>query len=176
MSAEKAEYRGPDLSQGIELSEIPEGGMLLGHVGNEQVLLARRGEELFAIDALCTHYGGPLDHGIVVGETVRCPWHHACFSLRTGQALRAPALDPVSCWRVEIEFDPARQFARSLICFQNDINGYPCNNIFPCLTIHLKNSPIIITIFYFFLRRSLISESNCTSALGTTQFYQKRCQ
>ena len=64
-------------------------------------MVTRRADELFAISAHCTHYGGPLAKGLLVGDTVRCPWHHACFSLRTGEALRAPALDPISCWRVE---------------------------------------------------------------------------
>jgi NADPH-dependent 2,4-dienoyl-CoA reductase/sulfur reductase-like enzyme/nitrite reductase/ring-hydroxylating ferredoxin subunit len=109
MSEEKAQRHGPDLIQGVELSTIPDGAMLLGHVGDEPVLLARRGDELFAIGAFCTHYGAPLDQGLLVGETVRCLWHHACFSLRTGQVLRAPAPDPVSRRRVEIVFDPLRQ-------------------------------------------------------------------
>jgi NADPH-dependent 2,4-dienoyl-CoA reductase/sulfur reductase-like enzyme/nitrite reductase/ring-hydroxylating ferredoxin subunit len=74
--------------------------MLLGHAQGKAVLVARRGAELFALSATCTHYSGPLGEGLVVGETVRCPWHHACFSLRTGEALRAPALNPVACWEV----------------------------------------------------------------------------
>lgn len=92
---------GPDLAKGVALAEIAEGGMLLGHVHGEPVLLARRGDELFAIGAMCSHYGGPLAEGLVVGDTVRCPWHHAGFSLRTGEAVRAPGLDPATCWRVE---------------------------------------------------------------------------
>src|SRR5262249_5244056 len=69
--------------------------------GEETILLARRGNEFFAISATCTHYGGPLAEGLMVEDTVRCPWHHACFSLRTGEALRAPALTPVACWSTE---------------------------------------------------------------------------
>jgi NADPH-dependent 2,4-dienoyl-CoA reductase/sulfur reductase-like enzyme/nitrite reductase/ring-hydroxylating ferredoxin subunit len=75
--------------------------MIGGHVGDDAVLLARRGDELFAIGSTCSHYGGPLAEGLIVGETVRCPWHHACFSLRTGEALAAPAFNPMPCWRVE---------------------------------------------------------------------------
>jgi NADPH-dependent 2,4-dienoyl-CoA reductase/sulfur reductase-like enzyme/nitrite reductase/ring-hydroxylating ferredoxin subunit len=76
--------------------------MLIGHANGEPVLVARRGHELFAIGAFCTHYGASLGDGLLVDDTVRCPWHHACFSLRTGEALCAPALDPVACWRVEL--------------------------------------------------------------------------
>jgi apoptosis-inducing factor 3 len=82
---------------------LADGAMLVGHVEGEPVLIARRGEELFAIGATCTHYGGPLAEGLMVGERVRCPWHHACFSLRTGEAEAAPALAPLARWRVERE-------------------------------------------------------------------------
>src|SRR6187200_1187994 len=92
-----------DLSKGVSAAGLDDGGMLLGHVGDKDVVLVRSGSELFAVGARCTHYRGPLAEGLIVGDTVRCPWHHACFSLRTGEALRAPALDPIACWRVERE-------------------------------------------------------------------------
>lgn len=91
----------PDLKGGVSLAGLADGGMVLGRADAEDVILARRGDELFAVGAHCTHYHGPLADGLVVGDTLRCPWHHACFSLRTGEALRAPALDPIACWRVE---------------------------------------------------------------------------
>ena len=95
----------PDLKNGVPFNSISDGGKLLGTVDGEEVLLVRRGMEFFAVGAHCTHYHGPLADGLVVGDEVRCPWHHACFSLRTGEAVRAPALDPVQCWRVEQEGD-----------------------------------------------------------------------
>src|SRR5437868_2825420 len=99
--SEERKPAGPDLGQGVALADIVDGGMLLGHAGGEAVLLARRGRELFAVGAECTHYHGPLAEGIMVEDTVRCPWHHACFSLRTGEAVAAPALTATTCWRVE---------------------------------------------------------------------------
>jgi NADPH-dependent 2,4-dienoyl-CoA reductase/sulfur reductase-like enzyme/nitrite reductase/ring-hydroxylating ferredoxin subunit len=102
MSSADTSVTGPDLTQGVRAAELGEGKMLLGHVGEDAVLLARSGGEFFAIGASCTHYSGPLAEGLIVGDTVRCPWHHACFSLRTGEALRAPALSPVTCWAVEL--------------------------------------------------------------------------
>jgi NADPH-dependent 2,4-dienoyl-CoA reductase/sulfur reductase-like enzyme/nitrite reductase/ring-hydroxylating ferredoxin subunit len=101
MSAEQSNPTGPDLAKGIPLDDLSDGGMLGGHVGQEPVLLARCGNEFFAIGSTCSHYGGPLAEGLVVDDTVRCPWHHACFSLRTGEAIGAPAFNPMSCWRVE---------------------------------------------------------------------------
>jgi NADPH-dependent 2,4-dienoyl-CoA reductase/sulfur reductase-like enzyme/nitrite reductase/ring-hydroxylating ferredoxin subunit len=92
---------GPDLAPGVALADLPDGGKLLGHLGDEQVLLLRRGAEVFAIGASCTHYSGPLAEGLVVGGMIRCPWHHAGFDVRTGEALRAPALSPLPCWSVE---------------------------------------------------------------------------
>src|SRR5258708_26899393 len=100
MAGEQARPSGPDLTLGIELSEFT-GETLLGHVGEEDVLLVRSGSGVFAIDAHCSHYHGPLAEGLVVGESIRCPWHHACFDLRTGEAERPPALNPLAVWQVE---------------------------------------------------------------------------
>jgi len=101
MGTSHTDPSGPDLARGISANDLSDGQMLVGHVGGEAVLLARRGEEFLAISATCSHYNGPLAEGVMVGDTVRCPWHHACFSLRTGEALRAPALSSVACWSVE---------------------------------------------------------------------------
>src|SRR6266481_3066227 len=101
MGGANTELSGPNFGTGVSIADVPDGAPVLGHANGEAVLVVRKGEETFAIGATCTHYGGPLAEGLLVEDTLRCPWHHACFSLRTGEALRPPALNPVVCWRVE---------------------------------------------------------------------------
>ena len=105
MGGSTAGPEGHDLSAGMPLAAVSEGGMVRGHVGAEPVLLSSLGSQITAVGGACTHYGAPLADGIVVGETVRCPWHHACFSLRTGEALAAPAFAPLERWKVDVEGD-----------------------------------------------------------------------
>jgi nitrite reductase/ring-hydroxylating ferredoxin subunit len=100
MGTEQSTPAGPDLALGIPTSDLQD-GHVAGHVGDDAVLVARCGSEFFAIGGTCSHYGGPLAEGLMVDDTVRCPWHHAFFSLRTGEALHPPALSPVACWAVE---------------------------------------------------------------------------
>ena len=97
---EAAPLTGPDLALGVEGSLLPPGGSLLGHADGEAVLLVRRGAHVYAVGATCTHYGSALAGGAIGDTTVRCPWHHATFDLRTGEALGAPALRPLPCWAV----------------------------------------------------------------------------
>ena len=116
----------PDLKSGVSLDRLADGGMVVGRVDAEDVILARRGDELFAVGAHCTHYHAPLADGLIAGDTLRCPWHHACFSLRTGEALRAPALDPIACWRVERVGNTA--FVREKIPAPDPGNARPHKN------------------------------------------------
>jgi NADPH-dependent 2,4-dienoyl-CoA reductase/sulfur reductase-like enzyme/nitrite reductase/ring-hydroxylating ferredoxin subunit len=109
MADAHASPSGPDLAQGVSTQDFS-GEMLLGHVGDQDVLLVRSGDEIFAIDAACSHYHAPLAEGLVVDGGIRCPWHHACFDLRTGEATRPPALTPIAVWRVEQ--DGGRIFVR----------------------------------------------------------------
>jgi nitrite reductase/ring-hydroxylating ferredoxin subunit len=100
MVHEQTPPSGPDLTQGVTLAEFLD-GKLAGYVGDQEVLLVDNGTEIFAVAARCSHYHGPLAEGLVVGDSIRCPWHHACFDLRSGEAVRAPAIDSLACWRVE---------------------------------------------------------------------------
>lgn len=92
---------GPDLEHGVASEDVREGTPLAGRVGDDGVLLTRIDGRCYAVGASCTHYGGPLADGLVVGHQVRCPWHHAAFDLRTGAAERPPALAPLPCFTVE---------------------------------------------------------------------------
>src|SRR3989475_7883536 len=94
------ELKGPDLAAGVDASGLKDGEPLLGHASGEAIVLVRRAGGICAVGAICSHYGGPLAEGIVEGETIRCPWHHSRFDLRTGAPTR-PGRDPIPCYRVE---------------------------------------------------------------------------
>ena len=100
MAQHQAKLSGPDLTQGIALDELADGGKLLGHAADEQVLLVRRGTELFAVGAQCTHYHAPLVDGLVVDDTdaVRKALAHAGI-----QPLPGPFLDFLDPWGNRIE-------------------------------------------------------------------------
>src|SRR5262249_4415577 len=94
------ELKGPDLSAGVDAKELKENEPLLGHANGESIVLVRRAGEVCAVGATCTHYGGPLAEGIVEGDTIRCPWHHAQYDLRSGAPTR-PGRDAIPCYRVQ---------------------------------------------------------------------------
>jgi apoptosis-inducing factor 3 len=99
---EQAAPSGPDLEKGIAETEVRDGTPLLGHVGDEAVVLVRDAGTVHAVGATCTHYSGPLAEGRVFGGKIHCPWHHACFDLATGRA-HGPAIAPIACWDVVLE-------------------------------------------------------------------------
>jgi len=103
MSDDSDELSGPDLTKGVEVSSVSPGQLLAGHAFGEPVLLAHVEPNWFAVGGKCTHYGAPLDQGVLVSETIRCPWHHACFSLHNGAASCAPALNDLPSYDVAIE-------------------------------------------------------------------------
>ncbi len=103
MTEHSDELTGPDLTEGLEVSSIRAGQLIAGHAFGEPVLLVHVEPNWFAVGGKCTHYGAPLDQGVLVSETIRCPWHHACFELHNGAASCAPALNDLPSYDVAVE-------------------------------------------------------------------------
>jgi NADPH-dependent 2,4-dienoyl-CoA reductase/sulfur reductase-like enzyme/nitrite reductase/ring-hydroxylating ferredoxin subunit len=101
MSDQKAELEGPDFGAGVSPGSLKEGEPNLGHFNGEAVVVVRSGDAIHAVGATCTHYSGPLADGLVDGDTIHCPWHHACFDLKSGAAIGGPALNDLPCYDVE---------------------------------------------------------------------------
>lgn len=125
MAAAASDTTGPDLAAGVPLADVPSSGVLAGHVAGEPVLVCRVEGGLSAVSGACTHYGGALAEGLVVGDTVRCPLHHACFSLKTGEALAAPAFDPLARWPVEVRDGLVRVGPEKLVAAAPDETATP---------------------------------------------------
>jgi NADPH-dependent 2,4-dienoyl-CoA reductase/sulfur reductase-like enzyme/nitrite reductase/ring-hydroxylating ferredoxin subunit len=102
------ELTGPDLTKGIAISGVRDGQLIAGHAFGEPVVLVHVEPNWFAVGGKCTHYGAPLGQGVLVSETLRCPWHHACFELRNGAASHAPALTDLASYDVAVENNVVR--------------------------------------------------------------------
>jgi NAD(P)-dependent dehydrogenase (short-subunit alcohol dehydrogenase family)/NADPH-dependent 2,4-dienoyl-CoA reductase/sulfur reductase-like enzyme/nitrite reductase/ring-hydroxylating ferredoxin subunit len=89
-----------DFGSGLAAAECPEGSTVAGRLGDQTVLLTRRDGVLGAIGGTCTHLGAPLHKGACVDGQIRCPLHHARFDARTGEAIGAPAFDPLPRYEV----------------------------------------------------------------------------
>ncbi|KGL93409.1 Apoptosis-inducing factor 3, partial [Charadrius vociferus] len=67
------------------------------------VLLVRNRKEFSALGSKCPHYGAPLSKGVLKGERLRCPWHGACFNIKTGDIEEYPSLDCLPCFKVTVK-------------------------------------------------------------------------
>lgn len=94
---------GPDLAEeGLPFGQLDAEIPSVGHFDGKPVVVVRTGDGLRAVGGSCTHYGGPLGDGIRVDGEIRCPWHHAAFDLVTGEAVGAPALNPIRIYDIEV--------------------------------------------------------------------------
>ena len=118
---------GPELTQGVPFADIPDGGILVGQAAGEPVLLVRRGNDVWAVAAACGHWGAPLADGIVVDCQIRCPWHHAWFDCRTGEAVGPPSPRDITTWEVSRDGDRVRVGAKRKPVAPRESRGGPAS-------------------------------------------------
>ena len=87
----------------LSFSQLPAGHLHQVKVGKYDVLLANVGGEVYAVESKCSHYQLPLEKGALCEHRLRCPFHHACFDVRTGEQLEAPGMDGLARFSVRIE-------------------------------------------------------------------------
>jgi len=81
------------------------GQMKTVEVGDKKILISKVNGGFYATGATCTHYGAPLDRGVLHGDKIVCPWHHASFNARTGEIEEPPAHDCLETFKLEFEGD-----------------------------------------------------------------------
>jgi 3-phenylpropionate/trans-cinnamate dioxygenase ferredoxin component len=72
-------------------------------LGDEEILLVRKGESVYALAYLCSHQDMEMEGGHCEDDGWVCPHHGARFSLETGEALSMPAIEPVKRFDVKVE-------------------------------------------------------------------------
>jgi 3-phenylpropionate/trans-cinnamate dioxygenase ferredoxin subunit len=95
----------PEFIKVAKMSELADGAAACVEAGGKRIALFNVGGEICAIEDTCTHAGGPLSEGTVVGDEVECPWHGARFKLKTGEAVSPPAPQGVARFNVRVSGD-----------------------------------------------------------------------
>eukprot|EP01119_Soliformovum_irregulare_P024148 TRINITY_DN858_c0_g1_i1.p1 TRINITY_DN858_c0_g1~~TRINITY_DN858_c0_g1_i1.p1 ORF type:complete len:536 (-),score=170.22 TRINITY_DN858_c0_g1_i1:40-1647(-) len=91
-----------------QASDIKEGELREVELGEGKVLLVKKDGEIHAIGNKCSHYGAPMKKGAIANGRIRCPWHGACFSLKTGDIEDYPGVDGIHVYKVDIEGNDVR--------------------------------------------------------------------
>lgn len=86
-------------------NDLKNGEMKSFKIDDKEVLLCRIKDEFFAVGAYCTHYGAPLEEGILKGDTIICPWHHSWFNAKSGKLMEPPAMDSLPKYEIKTEGD-----------------------------------------------------------------------
>lgn len=89
-------------------SEIPPGEMQLVELDGREIAVANLNGEFVAFQNECTHRGGPLAEGILMGDVVECPFHGGQFNAKTGEVVQAPPSEPIETYEVQVEGDDVK--------------------------------------------------------------------
>src|SRR6516162_11820667 len=94
-----------DFVRVAKVTDLPDPGKMLVEAEDRLIVLFRVGGKFYAIDDVCTHDGGPLAEGQLIGCEIMCPRHGARFDVRSGKALCMPAVEPVAVHATEVRGD-----------------------------------------------------------------------
>ena len=98
-----AHRKGPDdFLPALAVADLQEGQPRRVEVSGQPILLLRSGERVYAIGAVCSHYGAPLEEGKLQGDTIQCPWHFSRFALADGSVCEGPACTGVPAYEVRV--------------------------------------------------------------------------
>jgi nitrite reductase/ring-hydroxylating ferredoxin subunit/uncharacterized membrane protein len=87
----------------MQLSDLPEKTLKRVDVEGRPVLLVRRGDQVYAMGAVCSHYGAPLEEGQLEEDVVQCPWHGSRFAIADGSVKSGPATSPLPVYQVNVD-------------------------------------------------------------------------
>lgn len=92
-----------DFERVASVGDVPPGEMIVVEVGGEEIAVANVDGEFYAFSNTCTHRGGPLGEGLLMGDVVECPYHAGQFNVRTGEVVAAPPSAPVKTYPVQVD-------------------------------------------------------------------------